>query len=129
MARRPRILAAFGALNAATADDDNTAPAGVLAMVGNIANQAAGCRYCVAHVANNAGKRDVEADRIAALWQYETSPLFSDAERAALRFAQKAASMPNMVTDQDADAVKAHFGVDGVVEILATVRFYGVLNR
>jgi uncharacterized peroxidase-related enzyme len=129
MARRPRILAAFRTLNAAIFNDDNIVPAGVLAMVGNVASQAAGCRYCVAHTANNAGKRGVDADRIAALWEYETSPLFSEGERAALRFAQGAASVPNMVTDEDVEAVKAHYGEDGVVEILAVVSFYGFLNR
>jgi uncharacterized peroxidase-related enzyme len=129
MARRPKLLAAFRAFNAAVFDPDNIVPAGVLALVGNIASQAAGCLYCVAHTANNAGMRGVEAEKVAALWEYETSPLFSAAERAALRFAQAAASVPNMVTDEDADAVKQHFGEDGVVEILAVVSFYGFLNR
>jgi alkylhydroperoxidase family enzyme len=129
MARRPKLLAAFRALNAAVFDPDNVVPATLLALVGNIASQAAGCQYCVAHTANNAGMRGVEADKVAALWEYETSPLFSEAERAALRFAQAAASVPNMVTDADAEAVKNHFGEDGVVEILAVVSWYGFLNR
>lgn len=129
MARRPKLLAAFRALNAAVFDPDNIVPAALLALVGNIASQAAGCQYCVAHTANNAGIRGVEADKVVALWDYETSPLFNDGERAALRFAQAAASVPNMVTDEDADAVKEHFGEDGVVEILAVVSWYGFLNR
>lgn len=129
MARRPKLLAAFRALNAAVFDPDNTVPAGLLALVGNIASQAAGCLYCVAHTANNAGMRGVDAEKVSALWDYETSPLFDEGERAALKFAQAAASVPNMVTDEDAEAVKQHFGEDGVVEILAVVSFYGFLNR
>jgi len=129
MARRPKLLAAFRALNGAVFDPDNVVPAGLLALVGNIASQAAGCQYCVAHTANNAGMRGVEADKVAALWEYETSPLFSEAERAALRYAQAAGSVPNMVTDEDTDVVKQHFGEDGVVEILAVVSWYGFLNR
>jgi alkylhydroperoxidase family enzyme len=129
MARRPKLLAAFRALNAAVFDPDNSVPAGLLALVGNIASQAAGCQYCVAHTANNAGMRGVDSAKVAALWEYETSPLFDDGERAALRFAQAAASVPNMVTDDDANAVKKHFGEDGVVEILAVVSWYGFLNR
>ena len=73
--------------------------------------------------------RGVKADKVAALWEYETNPVFSEAERAALRFAQAAASAPNMVTDEDAEAVKQLFGEDGIVEILAVVSFYGFLNR
>lgn len=129
MARRPKLLAAFRALNAAVFDPDNIVPAGLLALVGNIASQAAGCQYCVAHTANNSGMRGVDAEKVAALWEYETSPLFAEGERAALRYAQAAGSVPNMVTDEDTDAVKAHFGEDGVVEILAVVSWYGFLNR
>ncbi|NKB21709.1 MAG: carboxymuconolactone decarboxylase family protein [Alphaproteobacteria bacterium] len=129
MARRPKLLAAFRALNTAVFDSDNIVPAGLLALVGNIASQAAGCMYCVAHTSNNAGMRGVDADKVAALWEYETSPLFSEAERAALKYAQAAGSVPNMVTDEDTEAVKQHFGEDGVVEILAVVSWYGFLNR
>lgn len=129
MARRPKLLAAFRALNTAVFDPDNVVPAGLLALVGNIASQAAGCMYCVAHTANNAGMRGVEAEKVAALWEYETSPLFDDAERSALRYAQAAGSVPNMVTDEDTEAVKKHFGEDGVVEILGVVSWYGFLNR
>ena len=43
MARRPKLLAAFRALNAAVFDPDNIVPAGLLALVGNIASQAVGC--------------------------------------------------------------------------------------
>lgn len=129
MARRPKLLAAFRALNAAVFDPDNIVPPGLLALVGNVASQAAGCQYCVAHTANNSGMRGVEAEKVAALWEYETSPLFDESERAALRYAQAAGSVPNMVTDEDTDAVKAHFGEDGVVEILAVVSWYGFLNR
>ena len=129
MARRPKLLAAFRALNAAVFDPDNIVPAGLLALVGNIASQAAGCLYCVAHTANNAGMRGIEADKVAALWEYETSPLFDEGERAAFKFAQAAAAVPNMVTDEDTEAVKKYFGEDGVVEIIAVVSFYGFLNR
>ena len=75
------------------------------------------------------GMRGVDAEKVAALWDYEASPLFDEGERAALSFAQAAASVPNMVTDEDADAVKQHFGEHGVVEILAVVSWYGFLNR
>lgn len=129
MARRPKMLAAFRALNAAIFDPENTVPEGLLALVGNIASQAAGCMYCVAHTTNNAGIRGVEAEKVAALWEYETSDLFSEAERAALRFAQAAASVPNMVSDEDVAAVIEHYGEDGAVEILAVVSWYGFLNR
>ena len=129
MARRPKILAAFRALNRAIFAADNTVPQELLYMVGHIASRAAGCMYCAAHTANNAHKSGIADDRLAALWEYETSELFSEAERAALRIAQNAASVPNMVDDAEMEDLKRHFDEDQIVELLAVVSWYGFLNR
>ncbi len=129
MARRPKMLAAFRALRQAVFDPENSVPADTLALVGHIASKAAGCQYCVAHTANNSELSGSSAEKITAIWDYERSSLFDVAERAALRFAQCAASVPNMVNDEDVEAVKKHYGEDGVVEILGVVSWYGFLNR
>jgi len=129
IARKPKILEAFRNLNSAIFAEDNTVKPGLLALVGNIASQAAGCTYCVAHTSNNAEIFGVSAQKIAALWDFERNKLFSAAERAALRFAQSAASVPNMVSDHEIKCVVKYFGEEGVVEILAVVSYYGFLNR
>ena len=129
MARRPKMLAAFRSLRQAVFDPDNRVPTETLALVGHMASKAAGCQYCVAHTANNAELGGAHAEKIAAIWDFEQSELFDEAQRAALRFAQCAASVPNMVSDEDAEAVKKHYGEDGVVEILGVVSWYGFLNR
>ena len=56
-----------------------------------MASRAAGCGYCMAHTAHTAGRVGVPDAKEQALWEYETSPLFSAAERAALRVAHGAA--------------------------------------
>ena len=61
--------------------------------------------------------------------QYEDSPLFTPAERAALRVAQGAATVPNAVTDRDMEELKKHFSEDQVVELVAAVCLFGWLNR
>ena len=67
--------------------------------------------------------------KIESLWEYKTSPLFSDAERAALDFALAAASVPNAVTSEIATELKRHYTDDAIVEILAEVALMGFLNR
>ncbi|MGA0345048.1 MAG: carboxymuconolactone decarboxylase family protein [Alphaproteobacteria bacterium] len=64
MARKPKVLEAFRALNAAIFDPNNRVPAALLALVGNVASQAAGCNYCVAHTANNAAIRGAEDKKL-----------------------------------------------------------------
>jgi alkylhydroperoxidase family enzyme len=83
----------------------------------------------MAHTAHIAERRTVAADKIETLWDYERSPLFSLVERAALAFAQAAASEPNAVSDSDFVEHKKHFDEDQIVETLGVVALYGFLNR
>jgi alkylhydroperoxidase family enzyme len=64
-----------------------------------------------------------------ALWEYETSPQFSAAERAALRVAQGAAQVPNAVTDEDFGELKRHYSDAQIVDIVAVIALFGFLNR
>jgi hypothetical protein len=94
-----------------------------------VTSQAAGCRYCSAHSGNLAAARGVVPDKVAALWDYERSPLFSDLERAVLRLAQGAARSPSEVTDEDFAAVRRFLDDDQLLEIVAVIAFIGFLNR
>ena len=63
------------------------------------------------------------------MWSYETSPLCSEAERAALRVAQGAAQVPNAVTDADFAELKKHYTGAQIVDIVAVISLFGFLNR
>ena len=128
MQRRPEIARAFIELNIAVTEPvhiDNQ----LKRMIGYMASLAAGCRYCQAHLALGASRFGASDEKVAALWEYKTSPLFSDAERAALDFALAAASVPNGVTEEIAAELKKHYSDDAIVEILAEVALMGFLNR
>jgi uncharacterized peroxidase-related enzyme len=98
-------------------------------LIANIASRSAGCQYCVAHTASNAHRSSVDDEKIAAVWEFEQSPLFSDAERAALRFAVCASTIPNGVEDSHYEELRKHYSEAEIVEILATVAYFGFLNR
>ena len=98
-------------------------------MVSQIVSKAAGCGYCMAHTGHAAEGAGIPADKESALWEYETSDLFTDAERAALRVAQGAGQAPNAVTDEDFDALKQHFSEDEIIEIVAVIGMFGFFNR
>ena len=63
------------------------------------------------------------------MFEFETSPLFNDAERAVLRVAWHGALQPNAVTDEDIEALTTHFSDREIVEIVAVLSLYGFLNR
>lgn len=129
MAHRPDVLRAFMGLGAAVMGPSPLVSPQLKQMIAYMASLAAGCRYCQAHTAHQAHSQGVDADKIDQLWSFERSPLFSSAERSALRLAMLAAQTPNAVEDEDTAAVRANFGPEGLAEITAVIAFFGFLNR
>lgn len=129
MARKPKILTAFIGLTRAVYDPEGEVPLPLRNMIAMVASQASGCLYCQAHTSSNASRAGLTAEKIAAVWEYRTSELFTPAERAALEFAICAASVPNAVTDDVMDELRVHFSDDQIVEIMAVVAMFGYLNR
>ncbi len=70
-----------------------------------------------------------DAKKIAALADFEDSPLFTPAERAAIRLGFKAGRQPNEAGPADFDALKAHYDDGQIVEIVAAIALFGYLNR
>ena len=129
MQRRPAIAAAFIALNKAVMDPSHGVPSGLKRLIGYVASQAAGCRYCQAHTALAAHRYGVSDAKLADIWDYATSAHYSEAERAALDFALAAAAVPNAVTEELQARLRAHWDEGQVVEILGVVALFGYLNR
>ena len=128
MARRPGIARAFMDLNRAVLYE-GTVPEELKMLVSLIVSQAAGCRYCQAHMANLSSIYQASDQKIAAVWDFETSLLFSDAERAALRLAYRAGLNPNEASAADFAALRPHFDDGQIVEIVGTIALFGYLYR
>ena len=130
MQRKPNIVRAFAQLSAAiNADPDAQVDRGFKRLIAHVASRAAGCRYCMAHTAGGAMRFGVDAAKLAAVWEYRTSSLYSEAERVALDFALAAASVPNDVTDEMFAELRRHWNDTQVVEIVAVIATFGFLNR
>lgn len=129
LARRPKILKAARDLWLATVMEPGEVSRGLKWLIAHAASVSAGCQYCAAHTAENSHVAEVPADKIEAIWEYETSPLFNEGERAALRVAQGAVQVPNAVTDADFEELRAHWNDGQVVEIIATIAVFGFFNR
>lgn len=128
MARRPEILRAFSDL-ITKIWRTGTLPIELKPLIAVISSGAAGCRYCQAHEAVDARERGVDEAKIADVWEFETSPLYSEAERAALRFARDASLQPNLVTAEHFEALRKHYTEGEIVEIMAVISLFGFLNR
>lgn len=129
MQRRPEIAKAFIAMNKAVMTNHGRVTSALKRLVGYMSSHAAGCLYCQAHTALAAKRYGTEDEKLAAIWDYRTSPLFTEAERAALDFALAAGAVPNAVDDTIAAALHAHWDDGEIVEILGVISLFGWLNR
>jgi uncharacterized peroxidase-related enzyme len=133
MMRRPALARAFTELNRAVMENHARVTSELKRLIGHIASTTAGCRYCEAHTIRAAQRfgsaEGADAARLEAVWTYATSPLFTAAERAALDYARAAASVPNDVTAEVADALRRHWDDGEIVEITGVIALFGFLNR
>lgn len=129
MQRRPKIARAFTELNKAVMENNGRVTAEQKRLIGFIASHAAGCRYCEAHTILAAERFGATPERLAAIWDYQRSPLFNDAEKAAFDFALAAACVPNCVSPEIGAALKTYWTADEIVEILGVIALFGFLNR
>ena len=129
MQRRPKILQAFSQLLGAINGPDGELDRGFKRLLSHVASRAAGCRYCMAHTAGGALRFGVDEAKLAAVWEYRASPLYTEAERVALDFALAAAAQPNDVTDEMFAGLRKHWNDGQVVEIVAVISLFGFLNR
>ena len=124
----PELMKSLGSLIKTILESGEVDP-DLKRLIGIISSRTQGCTYCSAHSSYAANKLGITAEKIASVFEFETSPLFSDAERAALRVAWHGALQPNAVTDEDFAALKLHFSERQIAEIVAVLSLYGFLNR
>lgn len=102
MQRKPGILRAFSQLSAGIwSPTDSKVGRGLKRLVAHVASRAAGCQYCMTHTIEGARHFGIDEQKLAAVWEYRTSPLFDERERETLDFAVFAALQPNAVADED----------------------------
>lgn len=124
----PELLRSMGGLVHTVLQTGEVDPS-LKRLIGTISSQTQGCTYCAAHSSYGASQLGVDAEKINAVFEFETSPLFTDAERAVLRVAWHGALQPSAVTDDDFEILKEYFSDREIVEIVAVLSLYGFLNR
>lgn len=129
MQRRPAIARAFIDLNRAVMQNEGRITSEQKRLIAYMSSLSTGCRYCQAHTALAAQRFGLSEERLEALWRYQSSPLYSDAERAALDFAVAASGVPNAVDDEISERLHKYWDEGEIVEILGVVALFGFLNR
>jgi len=128
MARVPGLYESFSSL-VRTVFFNDLIPPDLVQMLAFMSSAGSGCRYCQAHTSKSVSRLGVDDEKVAALWEFETSDLFDAAEKAALTLAFHAGQVPNAATDEDFAACREHYTDDQIAAIVAAVSVFGYLNR
>jgi len=129
MQRKPEIVKGFGVLTRAVMSKYGEVDLGLMRLIAHFASRAVGCQYCEAHSLIAAEIHGISQEKLDKIWEYQSSDLYSDAERVALDYALAAGSVPNGVTAELMVRMREHWTENQICEILGAVCLYGFLNR
>ena len=108
---------------------DRLLPGELKQFVFTAASLASGCTHCQSHGSYHLHRVGVPDEKIQALWSYQTSDQFDDAERAALDLAFAAGTAPSSSGPEHFDELRKHYSDEQIIEILAVIAIGGFLNR
>ncbi|UPM44772.1 carboxymuconolactone decarboxylase family protein [Halocatena salina] len=96
-------------------------------MVGMLTSEINGCGFCVDLVQSEAIRENFRMEKFNALAEYETNPLFSDRECAALAYVEEVTRHKN-VSDATFEELHNHFNDREIVEITWLNAFQNYTN-
>ena len=130
LSHRPEIAeAVLGLIRAVVRTPDGTVDPALRWMVAHVTSLSNGCTYCSAHTFKNGADNGVPQEKLDEIWSFETSEIFSNAERAALRVALTGGQCPSYASPEDMAELRRHFSTAQVVEIGAVIALFGFNNR
>lgn len=129
MQHRPAISQAFIALNMAVMENHGQVTSALKRLIAWVSSNATGCRYCQAHAIRAAERYGANPDQLKHVWEYQSHPAFSEAERAALDFALAASVIPNAVDEVLKHRLHEYWSEGEIVEMMGVIALFGYLNR
>ena len=93
------------------------------------ASQLNGCLFCIDMHIHDALKQGESPERIYQLPAWRESELYTDAERAALAYAEAVTAQPDAVSDEVWNAVTAAFKPEEAAALIAQLATINAWNR
>jgi AhpD family alkylhydroperoxidase len=87
------------------------------------------CEFCVDINSATLVKRGVSENKIAALWNWQESPLFDQTEQIALQYTEAVTYSDRNVDDDLMARVKEHFDDDALVELTGLITFQNLSSK
>jgi alkylhydroperoxidase family enzyme len=128
LARLPDLLVANGLLAVALWYTD-ALPQPLRRLAGFAFSLFSGAMYSAAHLAYGSEELGLSREKLLAVRDWETSPAFTEAERAVLRVCRNAARMPSEVTDRDMSELRRYHDDRTAILLIGLIAWHAFLNR
>ncbi|MFQ5755905.1 MAG: carboxymuconolactone decarboxylase family protein [Acidiferrobacterales bacterium] len=87
------------------------------------------CAFCVDINSATLLKRGVDRAKLAELANFEASPLFSEAEKAALAYSEAVTYTDHQPTARHYERLRGHFDDNAIIELTALVAFQNLSSK
>jgi AhpD family alkylhydroperoxidase len=128
-ARHPAYFRAAKAMWAALQEDATRVPAALRALVNRRVAWWNGCEYCQDAPAAKGSRLGLSTEKIVALDDYATSPLFSGAEKVALEYADAITDTRRDVDDALFARLQRHYDDDTIAELTMIIAWQNASSR
>ena len=127
--RSPRVFLAMSAMYGMLDRRSSPLDPALRSLVQVRVSQLNGCPFCTDINSASGMKRGVSLEKLAALAHFADSPLFSETERAALRYAEIVTDS-NLRSDRAAVAqLRQHYSDDEIIELTALIAFQNMSSK
>lgn len=127
--RTPRVFAALALLYGALDRRSSPIEPPLRSLVTVRVSQINWCAFCVDINSANVLKRGVEQAKLAVLAEFESSPRFSEREKAALSYAEAMTYSDRQPTAAHFDRLCEHFVDDAIIELTALIAFQNLSSK
>ncbi|HYE36923.1 carboxymuconolactone decarboxylase family protein [Methylocaldum sp.] len=127
--RTPKVFAALALLYGAL--DRRTSPIEppLRSLITVRVSQINGCRFCVDLNSFIVLRRGLDPEKLAAIAEFDKSPLFSEREKAALAYAEAVTDSGRHPTSEHFEQLRRHFDDDAIIELTALIAFQNLSSK
>ncbi|MHB9139375.1 MAG: carboxymuconolactone decarboxylase family protein [Victivallaceae bacterium] len=128
-ARSPRVFAGLSMLYGALDRKSSPIEPALRTLVTVLVSQINWCAFCVDINSATGLKRGLTEAHLAALHDFEASPLFDERIKAALAYAVAVTVTGSRVDDKLMARLKKHFDDDAIIELTALIAFQNLSSK
>ncbi len=127
--RSPKVFAALALLYGALDRRSSPLEPALRSLVTVRVSQINWCAFCVDINSATVLRRGIAEEKLAALDRFESSPLFSTREKAALAYAEAVTFSDRRTSSEHFTRLRAHFDDDAIIELTALVAFQNLSSK